>query len=244
MKLYRRIRHLFFPIDLFYEKLCLWNKVIFHKNVKLKNVSFEGGNFCGRNVELKGSKIGYGTFINENSEFRMVKCGRFCSIAKNVTVGFGMHPTSQNITTSPYFYSDTTKLYGFKYTDKIYFDEYKMCKKAEDDYLVVIGNDVWIGAYAKIMNGVTIGDGAVIATGAVVSKNVPPYTIVGGIPAKFIGKRFADDKIELLLKSKWWNLSQTELKRMPSKFACPDDYFSDIAYLNSKNNKYEHSQNI
>ena len=70
---------------------------------------------------------------------------------------------------------------------------------------IVIGNDVWIGYEAAIMAGVTIGDGAIIGTRAVVTKDVPPYTIVGGVPAKPIRKRFSDETISLLLELKWWN---------------------------------------
>ena len=68
-----------------------------------------------------------------------------------------------------------------------------------------IGNDVWIGYEAVILAGVTIGDGAIIGTRAVVTKDVPPYTIVGGVPAKVIRKRFSDDVISALLKTKWWD---------------------------------------
>ena len=70
---------------------------------------------------------------------------------------------------------------------------------------IVIGNDVWIGYEAVIFPGVTIGDGAVIGTRALVTKDVPPYTIVGGVPAKPIRKRFDPETIDLLLKTKWWD---------------------------------------
>ncbi len=70
---------------------------------------------------------------------------------------------------------------------------------------IVIGNDVWIGYEAVILSGVTIGDGAIIGTRAVVTKDVPPYTIVGGVPAKTIRKRFSDNDIDTLLKMKWWD---------------------------------------
>ena len=70
---------------------------------------------------------------------------------------------------------------------------------------IIIGNDVWIGYEAVIMSGVTIGDGAIIASRAVVTKDVPPYTIVGGVPAKTIRKRFSDDDIAALQKMKWWD---------------------------------------
>ena len=75
-----------------------------------------------------------------------------------------------------------------------------------------IGADVWIGANALIKGGVSIGVGAVIGAGAVVVKDIPPYAIVGGVPAKIIKYRFPDDIIELLLLSKWWELSEDVLK--------------------------------
>lgn len=75
-----------------------------------------------------------------------------------------------------------------------------------------IGNDVWIGAEALIMPGVSIGDGAVIGTRAVVTKDVEPYTIVGGNPAKLIKKRFSDEEIDILLRMKWWNWSEGKIK--------------------------------
>lgn len=76
---------------------------------------------------------------------------------------------------------------------------------------IVIGNDVWIGYEAVIMSGVTIGDGAIIGTRAVVTKDVPPYTIVGGVPAKPIRKRFSEDVISCLLEIRWWDWSKERI---------------------------------
>ena len=78
---------------------------------------------------------------------------------------------------------------------------------------IVIGNDVWIGYEAVILSGVTIGDGAIIGTRAVVTKDVPPYTIVGGVPAKPIRKRFDEKVIEVLLKIKWWDWTEEKIAR-------------------------------
>ena len=83
---------------------------------------------------------------------------------------------------------------------------------------IVIGNDVWIGFEAIILSGVTIGDGAIIGTRAVVTKDVPPYTIVGGIPAKAIRKRFSDDVICELLKLQWWNWPENRIKKTLWRF--------------------------
>jgi virginiamycin A acetyltransferase len=83
---------------------------------------------------------------------------------------------------------------------------------------IVIGNDVWIGANAIILPGVTIGDGAIVAAGAVVSRDVPPYAIVGGVPAKILRYRYTEEQIKKLLKIAWWNWS-------PEKIAINVDYF-------------------
>ena len=77
---------------------------------------------------------------------------------------------------------------------------------------IIIGNDVWIGYEAVILSGVTIGDGAIIGTRAVVTKDIPPYTIVGGVPAKPIRKRFDDVTIARLLELKWWDWSEERIK--------------------------------
>lgn len=77
---------------------------------------------------------------------------------------------------------------------------------------IVIGNDVWIGYEAVIMSGVKIGDGAIIGTRAVVTKDVPPYTVVGGMPAKVIKKRFDDDTIDKLMKIQWWNWTEEKIQ--------------------------------
>ena len=78
---------------------------------------------------------------------------------------------------------------------------------------IVVGNDVWIGYEAVILAGVTIGDGAIIGARAVVTKDVPPYTIVGGVPAKPIRKRFNEETIDILLKLKWWDWSKEKIAK-------------------------------
>ncbi len=102
------------------------------------------------------------------------------------------------------------------YPFPIFFEEWgldiKNVTKAWDNKGdIVIGNDVWIGYEAVILSGVTIGDGAIIGTRAVVTKDVPPYTIVGGVPAKPIRKRFSEETIASLLEIKWWNWSKEQI---------------------------------
>ncbi len=104
------------------------------------------------------------------------------------------------------------------YTFPIFFDEWGLdakdiCNAWDNKGDIVIGNDVWIGYDAVIMSGVKIGDGAVVGARAVVTKDVPPYTIVGGVPAKPIRKRFDDETIEKLLALRWWDWSYEKIKR-------------------------------
>lgn len=120
--------------------------------------------------------------------------GKFCSIGSGAT--FIMCGNQGHR-------SDWVSTYPFFYTPDLH-------ENAVDSYVrkgdTIVGNDVWIGTEAIIMPGVTIGDGAVIGTRAVVTKGVPPYTIVGGNPAKEIRKRFSEEEIHLLLQAKWWDL--------------------------------------
>lgn len=106
---------------------------------------------------------------------------------------------------------------GFTYVDKSIYDEFKFADK-NNQYKVVVGNDVWTGSYVKILEGVTIGDGAIVASGSLVSKDVPPYAIVGGVPSKIIRYRFEDEDIDKLLEFKWWNKSEEWLIQHAKEF--------------------------
>lgn len=128
--------------------------------------------------------------------------GKFCSIACGAKFIF----TSANHTLS------SLSTYPFP----IFFEEWGLDKKNitnawDNKGDIVIGNDVWIGYEAVILSGVTIGDGAIIGARAVVTKDVPPYTIVGGVPAKPIRKRFSEEMIASLLEIKWWNWSKERI---------------------------------
>lgn len=148
-----------------------------------------------------------GTYIARNSFITKTNIGKFCSIGPNLLCGFGIHPTN-GISTSPSFYS-TMNQNGITYAE---FD------KIEERKIITIGNDVFIGMNVTILDGVTIGDGAIIAAGAVVTKDVKPYEIVGGVPAKHIKFRFSEDTINKLLEIKWWNFNDKELKDVEKMF--------------------------
>lgn len=147
--------------------------------------------------------IGRGTYgwlrVVDAGEGATLKIGAFCSIAKGVTILLGGEHHTEWITTFPFpaLWRAAREIPGHPRT-----------KGA-----VIIGNDVWIGQDALILSGVTIGDGAVIAARAVVTKSVEPYTIVGGNPARAIRKRFSDVVIAQLLKIKWWEWSSGEIEK-------------------------------
>ena len=133
-----------------------------------------------------------------------LKIGKFCSIACGTKFLFN----------SANHALDSLSTYPFP----LFFEEWNLEKEKVTDAWdnrgdIVIGNDVWIGYEAVILSGVTIGDGAIIGTRAVVTKDVPPYTIVGGVPAKSIRKRFDEKVIEALLKIKWWDWTEEKVAR-------------------------------
>nr|WP_320148042.1 CatB-related O-acetyltransferase [uncultured Anaeromusa sp.] len=145
------------------------------------------------NAIVANSTIGDHTFVQKGSMINNADVGKFCSIAKGVVVGPGQHPLHL-ISTHPSFYSAVQPV-GKNFSEREYFEPFKR---------TMIGNDVWIGQNAVLLDGVIIGNGAVIAAGAVVAKDVPPYAIVGGVPARIIKYRFQEPVIEKLLQMNWW----------------------------------------
>lgn len=181
----------------------------------------------------KNCKIGRYTYGYEQLlEFYPLakEIGRFCSI--NITARiWNNHPvgyiTTHPLIDHPIFYpwessqnrDKAIEEYG-KYFDNAPFEDSALRKNPP----VIIGNDVWIGANVVILPGVTIGNGAIIAAGAVVSKDVPDYAIVGGVPAKVIKYRFSPEVIKGLLKIKWWDWEMDEIERNISLFYEPEKF--------------------
>lgn len=152
---------------------------------------------------FSNSKIGDFSYIGKNTKVNNASIGNFCSIGPNCNIGLGKHPSRGFVSTHPIFYS-TQGQSQIIIADKIYFNEYGK---------IEIGNDVWIGANCIIVDDVKIGDGAIIATGAVVTKDIPPYAIVGGVPAKIIKDRCTEEQKQFLLSFKWWNKDFNWIKK-------------------------------
>ena len=155
-----------------------------------------------RGVKIKGSKVGAYTYISANTDIENAEIGKFCSISDHCRIGMGGHNTNQ-ISTSPIF-TEAHNGTKFQWTAKDV--NAAPMKKA------IVGNDVLIGSHALVLGGVTIGDGAVVAAGAVVTKDVPPYVVVGGVPARVIKYRFSQEIIEKLQEMQWWDWSEERLK--------------------------------
>ena len=171
-------------------------------NVTLSS-QFEGHNFIGYQTAFSGT-LCYGSYIGDHSRLSAT-IGRFCSIADRVFTVNGFHPSHTFCTTHPAFYSANNCVgLNFGQASVPTFSEFRYAD-TENHTDVVIGNDVWIGSGATLLAGITVGDGAIIAAGAVVTKDVDPYAIVGGVPARAIKKRFNDEEIAFLMALQWWN---------------------------------------
>lgn len=176
--------------------------VVFHSgSIINKNSKFEGHNSVGKNNYLINTTVGTGTYTGNNVNFSSVHIGRFCSIASNVKNLLGRHPVDTFVSTHPAFFSKQAAA-GFTFSDEQLFEELKY---VSPDFLVEIGSDVWIGENVTIFDNVKIGHGAIIGANSLVTKNIEPYSINVGVPAKQVKYRFDDETIKLLLKFEWWN---------------------------------------
>jgi acetyltransferase-like isoleucine patch superfamily enzyme len=180
---------------------------------RIENISRKSHLLIEENVDLRGVQIDAGgdgepichfesfTSFMDGTIHTLERIGRFCSVGPNVRIGAKDHPKNWLST------------HAFQYRNKkIAGLPEKSLPFRDPASAPVIGNDVWIAANATILRGVTISDGAVVAAGAVVSKDVAPYAVVGGIPARLIRFRFTQDVIRRLLSTQWWRYAPSDLK--------------------------------
>ncbi|WP_051989363.1 CatB-related O-acetyltransferase [Halobacillus sp. BAB-2008] len=149
-------------------------------------------------TRISHSEVGRYTYTARNCNIMNGKIGSFCSIGPGCQIGLGSHP-SHFVSTSPIFYSTAGQLNGETWVDQDYYEEFAP---------VTIQDNVWLGAHTIVLDGVTIGEGAIVAAGAVVTKDVPAYSIAGGVPAKVIRYRFGTETIE---KSSLWRFFQGKM---------------------------------
>lgn len=184
-----------------------------------KSAKFGGYNRIGAGSLFSGSMGAY-SYIGENCRI-CAHIGKFCSVANDVVTVCGTHPTRQWVSTHPAFYS-AAKQCGTCFVSRTLFEE--------ETPSATIGNDVWIGAGAQLIGGVIVGNGAIIAAGAVVTKNVAPYSIVAGNPAREIRKRFSEEDIAFLQQLSWWDKPEDWLRSHA-------DCFKNISLLRSAEEK-------
>lgn len=171
----------------------------------------------GNNVAILDRSIlrqvcmGNFSFVAYDSSLLNVEVGNFCSIGPHVQIGLAKHPSKIFVSTYPAFFSNNNDCCPLSFREDKIFDD-SVPKTS-------IGNDVWIGANVIIPGGIRIGTGAIVAAGSVVVKDVPPYAVAGGNPAKIIRLRFSDEQIDILLASEWWNWPIEKIIRNVNEFS-------------------------
>ncbi|WP_291975958.1 CatB-related O-acetyltransferase [Lutibacter sp.] len=168
----------------------------------LQNVKFEGKNAVPDGCNFSGNiKIGYATTLGySNFLHGYINIGKYCQFGTGVAIYTKNHPTNHLST----------------YINKNLFEGELKVLRVENN--VAIGNDVWIGHNAIIVGGVTIGNGVIIGAGAVVTKDIGSYSVVAGVPAKVIKKRFSESIIKEIEALKWWDLPEEELEKIKPLF--------------------------
>jgi acetyltransferase-like isoleucine patch superfamily enzyme len=188
-----------------------WNKFEENRKNVLQLVSYEEFQQLITVMQVGKYTYGHQNITASWPNMATLKIGKFCSIAIRCTIFLGGNHRVDRITTYPF---------GTIYTD--IFPEFDGSGHPSTKGDVIIGNDVWIGAHVTIMSGIKIGDGAVIAAHSHVVKDVKPYSIVGGNPAKHIKYRFEEEQIEKLIKLKWWDLDDKIINEI-SPILCSGD---------------------
>lgn len=181
-----------------------------HRTARVRRGSeLEGLNYIWKNTIFRGT-LGRGSYIGADCGLQAC-IGRYSSIAPGVKSNPGIHTYKAPFaTTSPMFFNRAHNG-GHSYANHDVIDNFRFIDE-DRRFDVEIGNDCWIGQNVFFAGGTHIGDGAVVLAGAVVTKNVEPYAIVGGVPAKTVGYRYDPETIAFLKEIKWWNFPEEWLK--------------------------------
>lgn len=172
--------------------------------------------------------IGFKSYATDTVIRGNTVIGRYCSIGERCTIGAFMHPVDW-LTTHPIGYREIAN-FG------------RLPERNTKE--TIIGNDVWIGDNVVVLQGVSIGDGAIIGAGAVVTKDVPPYCIYAGIPAKELRKRFPEDVVKKLLGICWWNYGPDILLGLPIWNTASSIEEIEKAIASGKHNKLQPHHNV
>jgi acetyltransferase-like isoleucine patch superfamily enzyme len=178
------------------------------RGCRINDSSFGVDVRLGERVTLLSTQVSDRSYIGNNASIAHAKIGKYCSLASDLIVGAGTHPTEHFVSTHPIFY---LRRPGFDW-------EFVREDLAAEFAPTVVGNDVWIGAKGTVIDGVRIGNGAVIGAGAVVVKDADPYGIYVGIPAKLVRYRFSADERAFLEQLRWWDRDDVWLRENAAAF--------------------------
>ena len=178
-----------------------------------QHVHFEGFNRLYPHTIVVNASLGLFTYVADRARVANCRIGRYCSIGPETLIGgLGRHP-SRWLSSHPIFFSTKKQTGSITFADRDYFDELPQ---------LIVGNDVWLGARAVVLDGLNVGDGAIIGAGAVVVRDVEPYSVVGGVPAKTIRMRYDDKTVSNLLEIKWWDWPTDRLRELAHLFRTDD----------------------
>lgn len=188
---------------------------IIGKECEIKDIQFGDYVEIGSDNHLDNSSIGNYVYTGQHCYIQNSRLKHFISIAAQVRIGPTNHPYERP---TQHLFAYNGEGYGFYPKDNEFLAKRK-------ELITTIGNDVWIGHGAIIQAGITVGDGAVIASNAVVTKDIPPYAIAGGIPAKIIKYRFSDEMIAAMSQIAWWDWDRLTLEKNYLDFRLPIEEF-------------------
>lgn len=193
---------------------------LFRRNIAWSAFVYAGSKIDGRarvhrGCKIRNSSVGRHSYVAAHSWLTNTDVGPFCSIGNRVSIGLATH-TLNFVSTSPVFTLKNSAA-------DAHWVEADLSANSNDFHRTTLGADCWIGSNAMLMSGVKIGIGAVVGAGAVVTKDVPPYAIVGGVPARIIRYRFSEKVRNELLVSRWWEKDDDWLKDNIALFQKPAD---------------------